>query len=54
MAGHVVEALLVIQILVKVITYNNIIWLEICGDGHDFGHFECDDGNIRPGDGCNE
>jgi cysteine-rich repeat protein len=25
---------------------------EICGDGLDFGSYECDDGNIRNGDGC--
>lgn len=25
---------------------------EICGDGLDFGSYECDDGNTRNGDGC--
>ena len=25
---------------------------EICGDGLNFGNFECDDGNNRNGDGC--
>ena len=25
---------------------------EICGDGLNFGFYECDDGNIRNGDGC--
>lgn len=25
---------------------------EICGDGHDFGTYECDDGNKVSGDGC--
>ena len=27
---------------------------EICGDGHDFGTYECDDGNYNSGDGCNQ
>lgn len=25
---------------------------EICGDGYDLGHYECDDGNYNSGDGC--
>jgi cysteine-rich repeat protein len=25
---------------------------EICGDGKDFGHYGCDDGNNIDGDGC--
>ena len=28
------------------------ICTEICGDGLDFGTYECDDGNNRNGDGC--
>lgn len=25
---------------------------EICGDGLDFGQYECDDGDLNSGDGC--
>lgn len=28
------------------------ICVEICGDGRDFGNYECDDGNNDNGDGC--
>jgi cysteine-rich repeat protein len=27
--------------------------IEICGDGFNFGQYECDDGNLVNGDGCN-
>jgi len=27
---------------------------EICGDGRNLGEFECDDGNLYNGDGCNQ
>lgn len=30
----------------------NALCLEICGDGYDFGHYECEDGNTVAGDGC--
>lgn len=26
--------------------------VEICGDGFNFGMYECDDGNLANGDGC--
>ena len=29
-----------------------LIYLEICGDGLNLGHHECDDGNTFDGDGC--
>lgn len=29
-------------------------WLEICGDGLNLGTFECDDGNLNNGDGCDQ
>ena len=33
--------------------YNTIILIiEICGDGINLGHFQCDDGNTESGDGC--
>lgn len=25
---------------------------EICGDGLNLGNFQCDDGNLESGDGC--
>ena len=28
--------------------------MEICGDGIDFFHYGCDDGNLTPGDGCDQ
>ena len=31
-----------------------ILFLEICGDGLNFGTYECDDGNTFNGDGCSE
>ena len=31
--------------------YQSAICIEICGDGLNFGHYECDDGNNRSGDG---
>lgn len=33
--------------------YSDICW-EICGDGLDFHWYECDDGNLVNGDGCND
>jgi len=30
------------------------ICYEICGDGKDFGTYECDDGNLRNLDGCDD
>ena len=30
------------------------ICYEICGDGKDFGYYECDDGNLVNGDGCDD
>lgn len=27
---------------------------EICGDGLNLGKYECDDGNLNAGDGCDE
>ena len=36
-------------------TINNPdVCYEICGDGRDFGFYECDDGNLINGDGCND
>lgn len=26
--------------------------VEICGDGYNYGSYQCDDGNIISGDGC--
>lgn len=26
----------------------------MCGDGLDFGEYECDDGNLKDGDGCSK
>ncbi len=28
--------------------------MEICGDGYDWQNYPCDDGNLIPGDGCDE
>jgi cysteine-rich repeat protein len=27
--------------------------IEICGDGFNYGSYECDDGNLLDKDGCN-
>ncbi len=27
--------------------------VEICGDGYNYGQYDCDDGNLVSGDGCN-
>lgn len=32
---------------------NYVGCIEICGDGFNFGMYECDDGNLANGDGCN-
>jgi len=31
--------------------YQSAICVEVCGDGWNFGHYECDDGNNISGDG---
>lgn len=28
--------------------------VEICGDGFNYGQYECDDGNLISGDGCSK
>jgi len=27
---------------------------EICGDGYDYWYYDCDDGNLINGDGCDD
>ena len=34
--------------------YHKSLCTEICGDGNDYFHYPCDDGNSKAGDGCSK
>ena len=40
--------------VVMIYEWYSRLCVEKCGDGIDMGSYGCDDGNLIPGDGCNE